>query len=563
MTFDLRHDDHFTHGSNMSDASTETMSDDLHNTIVEGTYLEHDDEGYVFELDDGGERAIVDPGEFEGEAPWESGDDMQLLVEQKRDDHWTASARKVGKLELWEELEEAEQSDRVIEGDIVKENKGGLSVDIGVRAFLPQSHIELHSVDDRSQYVGRRESFTILTFDQQRCNIVLSRRKVLEQEREEERRETLESIEEGQTFEGVVRNLQPYGAFVDIGGIDGLLHISNISWERIEHPSEVLEEGDDIEVVVLDYDPDEEELSLGRKQLLDNPWERFEDEYAEGDVVEGEIVNLADFGAFVEIAPGIEGLVHVTEISWTDQTTHPNQSLEVNEEVEVEILEIDSDEERVSLSIKQVEPNPWEEFTEGVGTGDIIAGEITNITDFGMFVQVAPDIEGLVHVSDISWTEQIDDISEHYEEGEEIEGKVLEVDVDSQRLGLGIKQLTQDPWSQAEELAEPGEKIDVEVTKLTDFGAFAEVVEGVEGLIHISELSDRRIDHPREVVRPGEDVEVLVLSFERGEERISLSLKRDQLEDEQDQYVEDEDPDAKLGDVIGEQLQSGTEESDA
>jgi small subunit ribosomal protein S1 len=538
------------------EATIDTTSDSLHNTVVAGTYVERDDEGYVFELE-GGDRAVVDPGEFEDEAPWEPGDEMSVLVEQRRNGRWTASVRKVGKLELWEEIEAAAESERVIEGDIIKENKGGLSVDVGVRAFLPRSHVELHRVDDCSKYVGRRESFTILKFDQQRCNIVLSRRKVLEQEREEKRRELVESIEEGETFEGVVRNLQPYGAFVDIGGIDGLLHISNISWERIDHPSEVLQEGDDIEVVVLEFDPDEEELSLGRKQLLDNPWDRFEEDHAEGDVVTGEVVNLADFGAFVEIATGIEGLVHVTEISWVDQTTHPNQVLDPGDTVEVEILEIDSDEERVSLSIKRTEPNPWEEFAETVEVGDVVTGEVQNITDFGMFVEVADDVEGLVHVSDISWTEQIDDVSDHYESGEEIEAKVLEVDVEAQRLGLGLKQLTDDPWSQAEEIAEPGEKIEVEITKLTDFGAFAEVVEGVEGLIHISELADRRIDHPREVVRPGKKLEALVLSFDRGEERISLSLKRDQLEEEQDEYVEDEEPEAKLGDVIGEQLKAG------
>jgi len=535
---------------------TDTDSGDraeFHNSFMEGTYSDRDDRGHLFELSNG-ETAIVDPGEFEGEAPFEEGDQMELLVEQPVGGGWSASARKVDKLELWAGLEEARKNQTVIEGDILKENKGGLSVDIGLRAFLPRSHVELHQVDGCAQYVGRTEDFTIIKFDKKRCNVVVSRRKVLEQEREEKRQETIAEIEEGGVFEGTVRNLKPYGAFVDIGGVDGLLHISNVGWQRIDHPSEVLEPGDDLEVVVLEFDEDEERLSLGRKQLLDDPWEEFESSHAEGDVVDGEVVSLADFGAFVEIAPGLEGLVHVTELSWTDRTNHPGEVLDVGDEIEVKIIDIDSDKRRVGLSVKQLEPNPWEELDEEVEVGDIIDGEITNITDFGMFVQVRPDIEGLVHVSDMSWTEQINDVSNHFEVGEQVEAKVLELDPEAQRIGLGIKQLSEDPWSKAEEKAEPGEKIEVTVTKLTDFGAFAEVVEGVEGLIHISELASRRIDHPREVVRPGDEVEALVLKFDRDEERIGLSLKQDQLEEEVSEYVEDEDASTKFGDVFADQL---------
>ena len=533
---------------------TETSdASDLHNTFIQGTYSGEDDEGYRFELNNG-ETAIVDPGEFEGDAPFEEGDELELLVEQEKNGAWTASARKVEKLELWAWMEEARKNQTVVDGDILKENKGGLSVDIGLRAFLPRSHVELHKVDDCAQYVGRSERFTIIKFDKKRCNIVVSRRKVLEQEREERKRETIEEIEEGKVFEGTVRNLKPYGAFVDIGGVDGLLHISNIGWKRIDHPSEVLEPGQRIEVEVLEFEREEERLSLGRKQLLDDPWEEFEASHQEGDVIEGEVVSLADFGAFVEVAPGLEGLVHVTELSWTDRNNHPGEVLSVGDEVEVKIIDIDTDKRRVGLSVKQLRPNPWEELDEGVELGDVIEGEITNITDFGMFVKVMPDIEGLVHVSDLSWTEQISDISNHYEVGEKVEAKVLELDVDAQRLGLGVKQLTEDPWEKAEKIAKPGEKIDVTVTKLTDFGAFAEVVEGVEGLIHISELAERRIDHPREVTRPGDEVEALVLKFDRKGERIGLSLKKDQLEEEVSEYTEDEDSSTKFGDVFGDKL---------
>lgn len=528
------------------------MADDLNNSIVEGTFQGREEEGYLFELE-GGERAVVDPGEFDGEAPWSEGETMDLLVEREQNGRWSASARKVEKLEMWDWIDEARDDQRVVEGDILQENKGGLSVDIGLRAFLPRSHVELHKVDNCSSYVGRHEKFTIIKFDKKRCNVVVSRRKVLQQEREEQKRETISKIEEGQVFEGVVRNLKPYGAFVDIGGIDGLLHISNISWSRIDHPSEEIEPGETVEVEVLEYDEEEERLSLGRKQLLEDPWETFESRYDEGDTLEGEVVSLADFGAFVEVVPGLEGLVHVTELSWVERTNHPGEILDVGDEIEVKVIDIDPEKRRVGLSIKQLQPNPWKEFAEGVEIGDVLEGEVTNITDFGIFVEVAEDVEGLVHVSDISWTEEIADASNHFEVGEEVEAKVLELDVEAQRLGLGIKQLGEDPWEKAERIAEPGEKIEVEVTKLTDFGAFAEVVEGVEGLIHISELSERRIDHPREEVRPGNTVEALVLKFDREGERIGLSLTKESLEQEASEYT-DEGSSAKLGDVIGQQL---------
>lgn len=528
------------------------MAEDLNNSIVEGTFQGRDEEGYLFELE-GGERAVVDPGEFDGEAPWREGETMDLLVEREQNGRWSASARKVEKLEMWDWIDEARDDQRVVEGDILQENKGGLSVDIGLRAFLPRSHVELHKVDDCSRYVGRHEKFTIIKFDKKRCNVVVSRRKVLQQEREEQKRETISKIEEGQVFEGVVRNLKPYGAFVDIGGIDGLLHISNISWSRIDHPSEEIETGETVEVEVLEYDEEEERLSLGRKQLLDDPWETFESRYDEGDTLEGEVVSLADFGAFVEVVPGLEGLVHVTELSWVERTNHPGEILDAGDEIEVKVIDIDPEKRRVGLSVKQLQPNPWKEFAEGVEIGDVLEGEVTNITDFGIFVEVAEDVEGLVHVSDISWTEEIADASNHFEVGESVEAKVLELDVEAQRLGLGIKQLGEDPWEKAERIAEPGEKIEVEVTKLTDFGAFAEVVEGVEGLIHISELSERRIDHPREEVRPGNTVEALVLKFDREAERIGLSLTKESLEQEASEYT-DEGSSAKLGDVIGQQL---------
>jgi len=545
----------------------------LHNTTQTGTFLEHRDDGYAFELRDLGDDAdeetslaVVDEGEYEGEADFEEGETVQLLVEQFDDNReaWRASARKLEKLDKWEWIKECVQSQKVVDGDILKTNKGGLSVDIGVRAFLPRSQVGLHEVNDLESLVGTSGGFVVIKFDEDRCNVVVSRKQVLEQKRAEQREETIEEIEEGKTFEGIVRNIQDYGAFVDIGGVDGLLHISNISWDRLDHPKQELSVGDKIEVQVLEWKPDDDRLSLGRKQLLENPWENIEQKYPEGDEVSGEIVSLADFGAFVELEPGVQGLVHVTEISWTNQISHPGQVLNVGDEIDVKVVSLEPDKERIGLSIKQLVPNPWEELRENYQEGDVISGEIQNITDFGLFVEVTGEIQGLVHVSDISWTEQIKDPADHYDKGDEVEVEILDIDIDKKRVGLGIKQLEDRPWDSALERAEVGEKIEVEITKLTDFGAFAEVVDGVEGLIHISELTERRIQSPREAVRPGETVEALVLDVDEDRERISLSLKRDELEEAgPSEFTEDEDAAVKLGDVIADQLDADRREQAA
>ncbi len=531
--------------------------DSLYNSFAQGTFVEKRGEGYVFDLDSG-EQACVDLDEFGEDFPYAAGDTVELLVEQPWAGSWKASIRKAVKLRLWEELNRLAEGNEIIDGDIVAQNKGGLSVDIGLRAFCPKSQIDIHRVDDASPYVGRTERFQVLQFDKKRCNVVLSRRKVIELERKEQRKRTLDAVEPGKVFTGVVRNIKKYGAFIDIGGIDGLLHISNMSWGRIDHPSELVRPGDEIKVVVLDYDKKKDRLSLGRKQLLDNPWKDIEEKFSEGDVIDGEVVSLADFGAFVEIAPGLEGLVHVTELSWTARIHHPREVLEIGQPVRVKIIGIDTENKRLSLSIKQLETNPWVELTEQLSVGDVVTGPIRNITDFGLFVEVVPSVEGLVHVSDLSWTEKIDDPNEHYKVGDEIEVKILDIDIDNQRLSLGVKQLSRDPWSKAAEVAKPGQKINVEITKLTDFGAFAQIVEGVEGLIHISELSPERVENVHSVVRPGQQVEVLVVSFDRANQRIGLSLKRDELDEPtQREYVDEDGATAKLGDILRDRLGLG------
>ncbi|TDP75768.1 30S ribosomal protein S1 [Bradymonas sediminis] len=540
-----------------------TQTDDsLHNTFTLAKFAEKTDEGFEFETASG-TRVRVDLDEFDQGFPYAAGEEVELLVEQPWAGMWKASVRKAAQLRLWEKMKTMAAENAVVEGDIVGFNKGGLSVDIGVRAFCPKSQIDIHRVNDASPYLGRREKFQIIQFDEKRCNVVVSRRNLLEGKRKEQRKQIVEDIEPGQVFTGVVRNIKEYGAFVDIGGMDGLLHISNMSWGRIDHPSEMVRPGDEIKVTVLDFDPKKKRLSLGRKQILDNPWTDIEEKYAAGDIVSGKVVSLADFGAFIEIAPGLEGLVHVTELSWTQRIHHPREVLELGQEVRVKILSVDTDSRRLSLSVKQLEENPWVKLTETLKPGEVVSGPIRTITDFGLFVEVAAGVEGLVHISDISWNEKVDDANTLYKVGESVEVKILDVDVENQRLGLGIKQLSNDPWQDAADLAKPGKKIKVTITRITDFGAFAEISEGVEGLIHISELAPERVENVQQVVRPGQEVEALVVSFDRANQRIGLSLKRDELEETTArEYSDDEGATAKLGDILRDRLGLLTTEQD-
>lgn len=544
-----------THSAENLPSSDESQGDDaLYNSFAQATFVQTSPQGHEFVLASG-EGVRVDLDEFDGALPFATGDEVELLVEQPWAGAWKASVRKAEQLRLWEKMQQLANQKAVVQGDIVGFNKGGLTVDIGVRAFCPLSQIDIHRVDDPSPYLGRRERFQVTQFDKKRCNVVVSRRNLLEGERDQQRKQLVSELAPGQVFTGVVRGIKPYGAFVDIGGIDGLLHVSNMSWGRIDHPSELVRPGDEIKVVVLEFDPKKSRLSLGRKQILDNPWSDIDQKFREGDVVHGSVVSLADFGAFVEIAPGLEGLVHVTELSWTERINHPREVLDLGQEVRVKILAIDIEGRRLSLSVKQLETNPWVALTEELAVGGTARGPIRNITDFGLFVEVGPGIEGLVHISDLSWTERVEDARAHYKVGDTVEVRVLDVDVDNQRLGLGIKQLTNDPWQQAAERAKPGQKIKVTITKLTDFGAFAEIVEGVEGLIHISELAPERVESVNQVVRPGQEVEALVVSFDRANQRIGLSLKRDELEEPAErEYTEESGAIANLSDILRDRL---------
>jgi small subunit ribosomal protein S1 len=380
-------------------------------------------------------------------------------------------------------------------------------------------------VRNLDKLIGETFEFKIIKLNKRRGNIVLSRRVLLENERESQRADTLKTLEEGQIVEGVVKNLTDYGAFIDLGGIDGLLHITDMSWGRVTHPSDILAVGDTINVKVLKFDREKERVSLGLKQTAPDPWLSVADKYPAGAKVSGKVVSLTDYGAFVELEEGVEGLIHVSEMSWTKRIKHPNKILSIGDEVEIVVLAMDTENRRISLGLKQVEPNPWEEIGEKIPVGTVIEGQVKNITDFGIFVGVDEGIDGLVHISDLSWTKRIKHPSELYKKGDTVKAVVLNIDTENERFSLGVKQLTQDPWQVIPEQYAPGTIIRGKVTSVTEFGIFLEVEEGVEGLIHVSEISKEKVESPKDFASVGDELEAVVLHVDTQEHKIALSIK--------------------------------------
>ncbi|HYR97027.1 MAG TPA: 30S ribosomal protein S1 [Candidatus Binatus sp.] len=463
----------------------------------------------------------------EGELTVQEGDEVDVYFEASDSDTGdiVLSRHKAEQFKVWREIEKAYERDGAVEGMIVGKVKGGLKVDIGVAAFLPGSHADLRPTRNLDRYIGQRGRFAILKFNRSRGNVVVSRRAVLERERTALKSETLKVLEEGVILEGTVKNITDYGAFVDLGGIDGLLHVTDMSWGRVGHPSEVLNVADRVKVVVLKYDPERERVSLGMKQIMPDPWTTIAERLPLNARVRGKVVSLTDYGAFVEIERGVEGLIHVSEMSWTKRVTHPSKVLEVGQEVEVQVLDIDAVNRRVSLGLKQTEPNPWEMVRVNHPVGSRITGKIKSITDFGLFVEVEENIDGLVHVSDLHWTKKVKHPSELYKKGDEVEAVVLGIDVDNERISLGIKQLAEDPWSQVPRRYAAGTRIKGAVTSVTDFGVFVEIEEGVEGLVHVSQLSNERVDKPSSMFKTGDVVEAEVTNVDSREKRIGLSIK--------------------------------------
>jgi len=456
------------------------------------------------------------------------GDSVEVYVEALEADEdgvTYLSKRKAEKVRTWEKIGEVYEEDGIVRGTIEARIKGGLSVNIGVKAFLPGSQVDLRPVRNLDQLLGEDFDFKILKFNQKRGNIVLSRRVLLEIDRDEKRLQTLDILKEGAIIKGYIKNITDYGVFVDLGGVDGLLHITDMTWGRIVHPSEMFEIGNEVDVVVLKYFPEDQKVSLGLKQKDQNPWEMVEEKFAVGTKITGKIVSLTDYGAFIEIEPGVEGLIHVSEMSWTKKVRHPSKIVELGEMVEAIVKDLDVERKRISLSLKEVQANPWKLALDRYPVGCIVKGSVRNVTDFGIFVGLDEGIDGLVHVSDISWKQRQFKPADVASNGDDIEVKVLNIDVEQERLSLGIKQLTEDPWKNLDENNPLGTDITGTVVNLTDFGIFVEVSDGVEGLVHISEIDDSiQKNKIHEVYPVGTEVKTKVMKIDLEERRLGLSI---------------------------------------
>ena len=463
----------------------------------------------------------------DGEITVQEGDEIDVFFDADEGEHGgiVLSRSKAEQAKVWRDIEEAFQNNGVVEGAIVGKVKGGLKVDVGVAAFLPGSHADIRPARNLDRFIGQRGHFAVLKFNRARGNVVVSRRAVMERERAQLKQETLKVLEEGVILEGMVKNITDYGAFVDLGGIDGLLHVTDMSWGRVNKPSDVVNVGDRVRVVVLKYDPERGRVSLGMKQIMPDPWASVAERYPVGARVQGKVVSLADYGAFVELEPGIEGLVHVSEMSWTKRVTHPSKVLEIGQEVGVMVLDVDTANRRISLGLKQAEPNPWEMVRINHPIGSRLKGPVKNLTDFGVFIGVEEGIDGLVHISDLHWTKKVRHPSELLQKGDEVEAVVLGIDVDNERISLGVKQLTEDPWANMHQRYPIGGKVRGKVTSVTDFGVFMEVEEGVEGLIHVSQLSTERVDKPQAMFGPGQEIEAEITAIDARDRKIALSIK--------------------------------------
>ena len=490
----------------------------------------------------------------------EVGQEIEVLVERRdeEDGILRLSKDKAEKRRVWDDLEDAFKSGEAVTGAIVEKVKGGLMVDIGVKAFLPGSQADLRPLRNLEKLLGLTERFQIIKFNRKRGNVVVSRRNILEKEVESKRSTTLGALEKDQVVKGVVKNITEYGAFIDLGGIDGLLHITDMSYGRINNPAEVLNVGDEITVKVLRFNRETEKVSLGLKQILPDPWDNVEKKYPIGTIVIGKVVSITDYGAFVELERGVEGLVHVSEMSWSKKRVHPSKILQPNQEVEAKVLDIDMQNRRISLSIKQAQSNPWDMLELKYPVGTKIAGKIRNITNFGVFVGVEEGIDGLVHISDLSWTKRVRHPSELFKKGQEVDCVVLKIDKEFERFSLGIKQVQPDPWDTVSHKYRPGMDVVGKVVNITDFGVFVELEEGIEGLIHISELSHDKVKDPAELVQSGQEITAEILNVDITERKIRLSIKALERAEQQVSYQkyrkQEGDGTSKLGELIQDKL---------
>jgi len=520
---------------NFADALDEYLNSDFgdldEGTIVSGEVVKVDKDYVLVDVNfkSEGQIPVSEFTEADGTVTIEVGEKVDVFVARKNEAEGTIylSRDKAKRMQLFDKLEELQEKDGEVVGRIIRRIKGGYTVDLGgVEAFLPGSHVDLRPVPDMDALVNQEFDFKILKINRRRSNVIVSRRVLLEEMRSEQRDKLLGTLEEGQVVEGKVKNITEYGVFIDLGGLDGLLHITDMSWKRIKHPKEMVNLGDDLELKILNFDREGQKVSLGLKQLVPDPWENIAEKYPEDSRFNGTITNLADYGAFVELENGVEGLVHISEMSWTRKLRHPSQMVKVGDEVEVIVLGVDPEKKRISLGMKQISPNPWDVVAEKYPEGTVLEGAIKNITEFGVFIGIEEGIDGLIHVSDISWTKKIRHPSEVYKSGDSVQAKVLTVDKENEKFTLGVKQLTEDPWSHVPAKYPVGQKVNGTVTNITDFGLFVEVEEGIEGLVHVSEISRKKIKSPSEMFKEGDVIEAKVIHVSADERRLGLSIKQ-------------------------------------
>ena len=508
-------------------------------SIVKGTIIEVGTKDVLVDIGYKSE-GVISGGEFEDIKVVKVGDQIDVLIEKLEDKEGMVvlSKEKAEFKQNWERILTICNEGGTIAGKVKAIVKGGLIVNIGVEAFLPASQIDVLTPKNLAQYVGNTYHFKVVKINQERQNIVLSRRELIEQERSERRQKLLAEMTPGDIRKGTVKNITDFGAFIDLNGIDGLLHITDMSWGRVGHPSEILKVGQDIDVVVLDINREKERVSLGLKQKLANPWDSIEQKYPVGAKVKGRVVNLVPYGAFVELEPGVEGLVHVTELSWTKRVAKPSDMLEPDQEIEAVVLGINREEQKISLGLRQLEANPWDQAMDKYPAGTKVKGKIRNLTSYGAFIELEEGLDGMIHVSDMSWTRKINHPSEVLKKGDEVEALVLEVDKTNQRIAVGMKQLLPDPWEGIDQMYKVGDLVTGKVTKLASFGAFIGLQHEIDGLVHISQISEERIDKIKNVLKVDQEVTARVIKIDKSDRRIGLSIKAanystDQLKAEQ------------------------------
>jgi small subunit ribosomal protein S1 len=472
-------------------------------------------------------EGVISLSEFEDGAEVQIGDEVEVLLERLENDEGMVvlSKEKAAHKQNWDKIAKVFHEGGLIKGKVKSVVKGGLMVNIGIEAFLPASQIDVVPPRDLQQFVGKTYDFKIVKVHDDRKNVVLSRREIIEQERADKRQKFMDGVKPGDIVKGTVKNLTDFGAFIDLDGMDGLLHITDMTWGRLGHPSELLKVGQELEVVVLDINKEKERVSLGLKQTQKNPWDKIEERFPTGTKVKGKITNLVPYGAFVEIEEGVEGLIHVSELSWTKRIARPSDVLTVGQEVEAVVLGVNKEEQKISLGIRQLEPNPWDEVEHKYTIGKTVKGKVRNLTAYGAFVELEEGIDGMIHVSDMSWTRKINHPSELLKKGDEVEAVVIDIDKQNQRISLGVKQLEEDPWKHIDQRYKIGDLVKGKVTKLASFGAFVQLADDIDGLVHISQISEERVEKVKDALKVGQEVEARVVKVDKAERRIGLSIK--------------------------------------